>query len=197
MTMVVQQVPDRPQPFRFSREEYYQMGELGFFEGHRVELIEGEIVEMAPMNDLHAVTVGIVAETLAEAFPECWIRSQLPLTLAGATEPEPELAVVPGRPRDYKGRGHPKSALLVVEIADTSLRFDREEKAVLYARAGIKDFWIVNLVENQLEVLRDPVKDSKSPVGWRYRTVTTLGPEDQVVPLGKPEAVIRVAELLP
>jgi len=197
MTMMTQHPPGHPQPHRFTRAEYYQMLELGFFAGHRVELIEGEIIEMAAMKDLHAVALGIAAGTLARAFPGHWVRNQLPLTLVNDTEPEPDLAVVAGMPRDYKGKGHPTTALLVVEIADTSLRFDRGEMASIYARAGVMDYWILNLVDSQIEVHRDPEADAAALFGFKYRTIQIWRLGESVTPLAAPGETLAVADLLP
>jgi Uma2 family endonuclease len=195
MTLMAQQLPECPQPHRFTRAEYYQMADLGFFEGHRVELIEGEIVEMAAMKDLHAVMMGIVAHTLEQAFRGCWVRSQLPLSFIKDNEPEPDFAVVAGSPRDHLGKGHPKTAMLVIEVADTTLRFDRGTKAALYARANIAEYWIVNLVDMCVEVHREPKVDAI--FGCRYMSITKLCPPATIMPLAKPDAPIAVADLLP
>jgi Uma2 family endonuclease len=182
----------------FRRDEYQRMGELGFFQNQRVELIAGEIVDMAPQKDVHAVAVMLVQQALLRAFPECVVRCQLPLTLADDSEPEPDLAVVPGKPRDYLGLGHhPTSALLVIEISESTLAFDRSTKAALYARAGIADYWIVNLIDRQVEVFRHPVADSASSVGYSYAQTTAYTLGQQIQPLATAASSIAVADLLP
>jgi Uma2 family endonuclease len=103
---------------------------------------------------------------------------------------------VPGRPADYR-HAHPARPVLAVEVAESSLAFDREHKASLYARAEIQDYWIVNLVDRVLEVYRDPGPNPSTPYGWRYRSVATLAPPAVVVPLSFPSAQVAVGDLLP
>ena len=111
--------------------------------------------------------------------------------------PEPDAAVVPGGPRDYATTGHPTTALLIVEVSDTTLSYDRGCKASLYARAKIADYWIVNLVHGRLEVRRNPVPDVSERYGWRYQDVLLLAPPDRIAPLAAPKKHIAVADLLP
>ncbi len=124
------------------------------------------------------------------------MRIQLPVSLDEESEPEPDLVVVPGRPGDYRSE-HPARPVLAIEVADSSLYFDRRHKASLYARAGLEDYWIVNLVDRALEVHRDPSPDPSALYGWRYRSVTTLTPPAVVVPLAFASSQIAVADLLP
>jgi Uma2 family endonuclease len=106
---------------------------------------------------------------LQAAFGAGWeIRGQGPIALDEESEPEPDLAVVPGSFRDYEA-AHPSRPVLVVEISETSLALDRVHKGSLYARAGLPDYWIVNLPEHALEVYRDPEPDPAAPFRWRYR----------------------------
>jgi len=196
MTLMELQPPETPPPHRFTREEYYQMADMGLFEGQRVELIEGEIVDMAPQKNPHVLGVSRASRALTKAFGDAfWVRSQAPLHMGAKSEPEPDLAVVPGPMESYKD--HPTAALLIVEVADTTLRFDRGQKASLYARAGIKDYWIINIQDECVEVLREPVADARAPLGWRYKSVVTVRSPATIAPLAKPEAVIAVADLLP
>ena len=124
------------------------------------------------------------------------VRAQGPIALDEEAEPEPDVAVVPGSPRDYRA-GHATHAVLVVEVAEPSLRRDREDKAGLYARAGILDYWIVNLIDRTLEVHREPGPDPAAPFGWRYHSVTAIGPDGYVAALAMPRRPIPVADLLP
>ena len=151
----------------WDRDEYERMIETGILgPGDRVELLEGEIVEMSPEKSRHATAVDLALECLRKAFgPGFTVRVQHPLSLGDRSEPQPDLAVVEGLPRDYADR-HPGEAALVVEAADTSLEHDRARKARVYAQAGIPEYWIINLVEQRLEVHRDPDAD-----GYRSRTV--------------------------
>jgi Uma2 family endonuclease len=120
----------------------------------------------------------------------------MPVALDDESAPEPDLAVVQGIRGAYR-ESHPAHAALVVEVADSSLDFDRERKGSLYARAGIQDYWIVNLVDRVLEVYRQPGPDRSAAYGWRYRSVERLALPDAVAPLAFPSARIAVADLLP
>jgi Uma2 family endonuclease len=134
---------------------------------------------------------------LRAVLPSGWIvRTQLPVSLDDESEPEPDLVVVPGRPADYR-HAHPERPALAVEVSDSSLSFDRQQKGSLYARAGVQDYWIVNLVDRVLEIYRDPGPDVSAPYGWRYRSVVTLTPPASVVPLAFANRPIAVVDLLP
>jgi len=187
-----------PRLRRWTREEYYQMGDLGFFEGQRVELIEGEVIERAPQKERHAVAINLVQRALEKTFPAGhWVRVQMPLMLGDVNEPEPDIAVVQGESRAYAETDHPRTALLVVEVSEATLRFDRARKAELYAAAGIADYWIANLVDLQLEVLRKPVADAVAQLGFSYSDRVVLKSGDSISPLAVPDAAIPVADLLP
>jgi hypothetical protein len=140
---------------------------MGVFEGRRAMLIDGVILEQGPMSPPHAITLGLVEEAVRTAFGAgWWLRQQLPLVLGQDTDPQPDLAVVPGRPRDYAG--HPTTADLVVEVADSSLSFDTNDKRLLYARAGIRDYWVVDVNGRRLLVYRDPPgRRLRRPTGTR------------------------------
>ncbi len=169
---------------------------MGFFQDQRVELIDGEIFDMAPQKDFHSGTILLVLSALQKAMPDFLVRPQLPLLLGPKSEPEPDISVVAGQARDYMGTGHPTSAVLVVEVSDTTLRFDRGKKASLYARAGIEDYWIVNLIDNCVEVMREPIEDAAAPLGYRYKSMTVIRVPASISPLAKPHAAIAVADLL-
>ena len=163
-----------PSTRRWTREEYYRMGELGLFHGQSAELIEGEIMVLSPQGPPHSYFTDQVARILREsAWPRVWVRMQLPIDLGSYSEPEPDVSVVVGIPKDYKS-GHPLSALLVAEVSDSTLAYDRGRKASLYAMRGIADSWIVNLVDDQLEVRRDPRPDPSQPFGHGYASLTVL-----------------------
>lgn len=151
-------------------------------------LIDGVILEQGPMYPPHAIALGLVEEAISTAFGTgWWLRHQSPLVLGQYTDPEPDLAVVPGRPRDYSG--HPTTAHLVIEVADTSLDFDTNEKRLLYAGAGIPEYWIVDLNGRRLLVFRDPTSSD-------YATRLTLGPAEAIAHLAAPTAPVLVADLL-
>jgi Uma2 family endonuclease len=161
---------------------------MGVFEGRRAMLIDGVILEEGPMNPPHAITLELVAEALRMAFGSGWrFRSQSPLVLGQDLDPEPDFAVIPGTPRGTSG--HPTTADLVVEVADSSLDFDTNVKRLLYARAGIREYWVVDIHGRSLHVYRDPQAGD-------YATRQALGVADAISPLAAPAATVRVADLL-
>lgn len=183
---------------RWTRREYDQMVGAGIFPpGERAELIDGEIVAVTPQGSEHATAVRLVEEALRVAFAAgCDVRVQMPLAVDPSSEPEPDVAVVAGGPRDYRD-GHPASALLVVEVADTTLAYDRDQKGSLYARAGVAEYWLVNLVDRRLEVHRDPAPQRESRYGCGYRDVRSHAAGDRISPRAAPHATVDVADLLP
>jgi Uma2 family endonuclease len=182
---------------RWSRVEYDHLVDLGVFQGEPLELIGGQLMVAEPQGAYHVSAIGTAEYALRAVLPAGLIvRTQAPVALDDESEPEPDLAVVPGRPADYRA-AHPNRPALAIEVADSSLGFDRRQKGSLYARAGIQDYWIVNLVDRVLEVYRDPAPDPAAPYGWRYRSVTTLMPPAIVVPLAFASSQIAVADLLP
>ena len=163
----------------------------------RLELLGGELVVKEPQYTPHATGIRLVARALRAIFGAGWdVSVQLPLALDEESEPEPDVSVVPGDPRDYKD-AHPSRPVLIVEVALSRVAFDRQHKASLYARAGIADYWIVNLPGRSLEVYREPVADPVAPFGWRYGQVMTIGADGAASPLAVPGASVPVADLLP
>lgn len=120
----------------------------------------------------------------------------MPLDLGQTTEPEPDILVVPGSRQQFRS-AHPTTADLIVEVSDTNLSYDRHHKAGLYARAGIREYWIVNIPDRRLEVYRDPVPDPTQPFGHRNPTRIDLQPGATVSPLALPAAAVPVTDLLP
>ena len=181
---------------RWTRPEYDRLIEYGVFStGEPVELLDGLLVVREPQGGRHAMAVRMVEEALRRVFPAGRdVRTQLPIALDPDSEPEPDVSVVAGSFRDYP-TAHPTSAVLVVEVADASLALDRGEKAALYARAGVPEYWIVDLVNAQLEVRRDPRPDASA--GTRYATVLLLARGATVSPLDAPHATVAVADLVP
>jgi Uma2 family endonuclease len=177
-----------PRPVRWTCAEFHRFGDMGAFEGRRAMLIDGVILEEGPMNPPHAITLELVEEAIRTAFGAGWrIRNQSPLVLGQALDPEPDFAVIAGTSRGSSG--HPTMADLVIEVADSSLDFDTNEKRLLYARAGIREYWVVDINGRRLLVYRDPQAGD-------YATQQTLGPADTVSPLAAPMATVRVADLL-
>ncbi len=189
-------LPGRRLLTRFEFERVADSGAFGPEE--RLELIEGEIIAQdLPLKPSCATAVSLVEIALRRAFAEgYYVRGQLPLALGEYNEPLPDIAVVIGSVRDYEN-DHPTTAVLIAEIADTSLRYDRVTKAGLYARAGVPEFWIININERVLEVYREVVPMRVRAFGYYYAQVTTYTEEDAVSPLAVPDAVIAVSELLP
>lgn len=176
---------------RWTRDEYDRMIAAGLFApDERVELIDGEILQVPPQGSFHATAVQLIGEALRVAFGSgVHVRTQMPLALDPASEPEPDVAVVPGSPRDYR-EAHPASALVVVEVADKTLKYDRQRKRSLYARAGIREYWIVNLVDRCVEVYQDPLQG-------HYDSSRRCLPGDHITPLAAPDSKIPVADILP
>lgn len=183
---------------RWTRAEYERMIDCGILgEDEHVQLIAGEIVMMAPQNSPHFTAITLSAHALQAAIPSgYYVRSQGPLALGLDSEPEPDIAVVAGAPRDYRDQ-HPSTALLIVEISDTTLAFDRQQKGSLYARAGIQDYWILILSQRTLEVHRSPIADPSAPYGYSYSARRRVSETDSVIPLAFPDVSIAVADLLP
>jgi Uma2 family endonuclease len=171
-------------------EEYHRMGEVGLLDADtRVELIEGEIVEMAPIGDAHAATSNRLNRLLVLAVGERGIVAVgNPVRLTQRSEPQPDFSVL--RPRaDYQTKGpRPEDVLLAVEVSDTTLRRDRRVKLALYARAGIPEFWIVNLEVREVEVYR-------SPAGDTYASVERKGPGDVVTMEALPSVTIAISQI--
>jgi Uma2 family endonuclease len=182
---------------RWTRQEYERLVEMGVFDGEPLELIGGQLIVAEPQGSYHASSIFKVADVVRAALPPGFVvRSQGPIALDDESEPEPDVAVVQGTHDDYR-TAHPQRPLLVVEVADSSLRFDRRRKQSLYARGGIEDYWIVNLVERVLEVYRDRVPDPAGLYGWGYASVRRLAPPATVSLLALPAVHVSVAELLP
>lgn len=183
---------------RWTRVEYERLIDKGVFGPEdRIELLGGALVVREPHGSSHAMGIRMAEEALRGVFAAGWdVRGQLPVALDDDSEPEPDISVVPGSFRDYRD-GHPPRAALIVEVAESSSRLDRGEKGSLYARAGLADYWIVNLVDRVLEVYRDPAADVGAPYGWRYASAVTLRAGDVVTPLAAPHSPIPVVDLVP
>lgn len=151
---------------RFTRDEYYRMAEAGLFRDERVELLDGEIITMSPQLTPHAFTVNrLMYALITKLGSTALVRVQAPMVLNDWSEPEPDLAVCQPDPDNYK-RAHPRAdqVLLAIEVADTSLTYDRTRKAQAYAASGIPEYWIVNLIDHRVEVLTNP-----DPATQNYR----------------------------
>jgi Uma2 family endonuclease len=177
---------------RFTVDEYYQMAEAGILhEDDRVELIEGEIVEMTPIGPGHASSVDDLAALLVLRIGNAAIvKIQNPVHLDDYNEPQPDIMLVRPR-RDRYRRSHPQPAdvLLVVEVGATSAAFDRRVKLPLYARFGIPEVWLVDLARATVRAYRDP-----TPTG--YRTARTYRRGERLAPLAFPDLQLAVADIV-
>lgn len=183
--------------WRMTRLRYDRLVDAGVFGPEdRVELLDGLLVARELQGRRHAAVVVLVRAALEKAFGRAYhVREEKPIALDDQSEPEPDVVVVPGTPRDYLA-AHPSRPVLLVEVADTSLAIDRLRKGSLYARAGVADYWVVNLIEEVLEVYREPVL-APAESDWKYNSVRRLRRNATVTPLAAPRARIRVAALLP
>ncbi|HEY3353889.1 MAG TPA: Uma2 family endonuclease [Polyangia bacterium] len=177
---------ERLRPLR--RGEYDRLVALGCFADERLELLRGVLVAMSPQGALHAEVIRRLTRLLIVALGDtAVVQGQSPLALDDSSEPEPDVAVVP--PGDY-AEEHPARALLVIEVADSSLRKDRLVKGGLYAEAGIPEFWLVDLDARVVEVYRDPVDG-------RYTSASRVGREVVIRPVALPGLGLAVADFLP
>lgn len=176
----------------FTVAEYERMGEAGIFpEGERVELIEGEIVEMSPIGERHAACVGRLAQFLILLFQRqaiVWIQN--PIRLNDYSEPQPDVALLKPRPDFYaQALPTPEDVLLVIEVSDSTLEYDRQIKAPMYARAGVAEVWIVNLADELIETYADAT-------GGEYQTTASAVRGEEVQARSVASLRLSVAEVL-
>jgi Uma2 family endonuclease len=186
-----------PQPVRWTCAQFHDLGADGWFDHKHVMLIDGVILEMPLANPPHAtaeaLTEGVLRRVFATGFV---VRTEKPLPLGQSTDPVPDVAVVVGAVRDF-ARAHPTTAVLVVEVAESSLAYDTGDKASLYAAAGIADYWVVDLVNRRLVVMRDPTADVSRTFGFGYAIASNVPVGQGVSPLAAPGVTIAVADLMP
>src|SRR5262245_31722926 len=185
-----------PRLRRWSRGEYARLIDHGFLdEDDPVELLDGLLLLKQPQHCPHRTAVLLTAKALEQAFGEGWfVQTQSPIILDDRSEPEPDLCVVRGTPRDYV-TAHPSGPALIVEVTQSGLHLARGRKAAAYARAGIAEYWIVNLIDRVLEVCREPRRMDRRR--WGYASIEPLGVDATASALAAPEGIVRVAELLP
>jgi hypothetical protein len=188
--------PAGPRRFRWTKKEFYRLDRLGFFRDRGVELIGGEIMLLATTPP-HCISVSLISDATRAAFGAGFcIRQRQALDVGARHLLLPDIAVVPGGPRDYATH-HPTTALLVVEVGESTLRYDRIRKMPIYARARVADYWVVNLIDRQLEVHRSPQPDPIHKDRFRYAEVTIVPADGFATPLAAPGARVAVADLLP
>jgi Uma2 family endonuclease len=177
---------------RFTVKEYYRMAETGVLRPDaRVELLDGRILDMSPIGPFHGGLVNRLVRTFNKTCKGRWLLSvQNPVRLDGHSEPEPDVMLLGPSPDDYTSR-HPRpdEVFLLIEVSDTTLELDREEKLPAYGRAGIPEVWIVNLNDETIEVYREP-----HFTGYGSKQVLQAG--DQASPAAFPDVLVDVAELL-
>jgi Uma2 family endonuclease len=184
--------PAESRRWRWTVDAYYRAYEAGVFgAAARVELLDGEVVRMCPIGNRHYVVSGILDEWLSKTSePDHWASEAKPISLSPHSEPEPDFAVIRGRPRQMRRKPRPDEVVLVVELSDSSLRIDAGPKALLYAEAGISEYWVVDLEGRRVVVHRSP-----SDAG--YREIRLVGVEGSVSPAFRPEMALAVSELIP
>jgi Uma2 family endonuclease len=174
-------------PRLLTRAEYDRMAELGFFANERVELIHGTVVRMAPIGTGHCDVVDVCTELfVSRLVGRATVRIQAPFLAHDESEPEPDVAIVP---RKRYSDQHPDEALLVIEVAESSLAYDRHTKAPLYAASGVREYWIIDVIGRAVEVHRQQVRD-RYAVHHRV-TAGTIHPE------AFPDVELSLAELFP
>ncbi len=185
--------------WHWTRQKYYRAAEIGFLDPDaRLELLDGEILQhMSPHKSSHSTAVLFTQSALADlADPNTFhVRTQMAITLDDRSEPEPDLVVVFGTIADYaEHHPYPSDIQLLVEVSDSTLRTDRKRKHSAYAQANIAEYWILNLIDRQLEVWRDPFVQAGEP---GFKTSLLFLEKDAVKPLFAPDRVLAVADLLP
>ena len=172
-------------------DEYHRMIAAGILTPHdRVELLDGQIIEMVPQEPPHASTTSSFGNDLVMLFAgKAWVRQQLPITIAPNSEPEPDIAVVKIDPKRYRDRHPtPTDVYLLIEVADSTLNYDRTRKVKAYARAKIPEYWIVDVNQRQLLVFREPQADT-------YQVEQVLGVTAAIAPLSFPDVTVQLADL--
>jgi Uma2 family endonuclease len=177
----------------FTVHDYYRMAEAGILhDDDRVELIEGEIIQMPPIGSLHASVVDrFTALIYSQSQPQLvHVRVQNPVRLDDRSEPVPDLALLrPQADRYRSAHPTPRDVLLLVEVSDTTLAYDRDIKLPLYATAGVPEVWIANIAAQQIEIYRDPAE-------CEYRSRTEARTGEVVSPLLVPELALPISEVL-
>ena len=177
---------------RLTVQDYHRLGEAGVLRrDDRVELLEGQLVDMSPIGPRHAFVIDLLAKILIPAVGDRgWVRVQQPVVLDGGSEPQPDLVVASPSPRGYRdAHPRPDDVLLVIEVADTSFEFDSTVKRALYARAEVREFWIVDLTANRVLVHR-------APGAGVYGLIEAVGTSGTVQAGALPDITISAATIL-
>jgi Uma2 family endonuclease len=187
---------DEPQPKYWTKRQYEGLVSAGAFEGENLFLFRGKLIEMSSQSADHAWAVRKLTAAMSQLFspPTYYVNIQLPFSVPDDSLLEPDLAVC--RASDLSAGAHASKALLIIEVAATSLAIDRE-KAMEYAAAGVAEYWIVNLNARCVEVYRDPFADQAAPLGFRYPPPTVVLDGDAIALVFDPSIRIKIRELLP
>jgi Uma2 family endonuclease len=186
-----------PTPLRWTCDAFHDLCRTGVFSGRKAILIDGVIITMARPNPPHNTGLNLTQDLLRAIFTAGYhVRKQQAFEVGTNNDPGPDLAVVPGSIRDDTNK-QATSAVLVVEVSDTTLFMDTTTKAELYATAGVRDYWVIDVEDRLLLVFRDPVPLPQGLGATAYRTHFTLGPTDHIAPLAAPGRSITVADMLP
>ena len=184
-----------PTPHRWRFNEFLRAAEGGCFDSQRVELIDGELIDMPAQRESHAWAISRLVRELMKLFPDpFWVKIEATVRLNDFSGPEPDVAVLSGPPSPPALQA--PAPLLIVEISETTLQYDRVEKASLYAANAIGDYWVADVIGRQVEVFRDPVRDASRSHGWGYGQINVFRLHDRVTPLAKPEASVEVSTFL-
>ncbi len=186
-----------PQPFRWTLEQYRELDKIGFFNDQRYMLLDGIIYAMPNPSNPHDVAMGKTDDVLRIVFAVGHhVRCQMGFDIGNDSDPVPDLAVVTGARADYL-TAKPRTAALIVEVADSSVFTDNTTKAEKYATAGVPDYWVIDVTARELVVFRDPVPRPAGLGATAYRQRNTFGPDALVAPLAMPAASVKVSDLLP
>jgi Uma2 family endonuclease len=179
-------------PYRFTVADYNKLGEAGIFdEDDRVELLDGEIIIMSPIGIRHVKAVRKLIRHLNNIYAaHCLVDCQNPFILDGMSEPQPDILLLDRRMEESDTLPGPADIFLIVEVAETSLGYDRGRKLQRYAANGIREVWIVNLINRLIEIYRDPAGES-------YRTRTEARPGESLAPAAFPDTAVAVDDILP
>jgi Uma2 family endonuclease len=195
MTLTDHEVPIAPSPHRWTFDDFMRASETGIFDSQRVQLIEGELIDMPAQKDPHAWAISRLVRVLGGLFPDpYWIKIQATLRLGDYSGPEPDVALLSGPPSPPAIER--PTPLLIVEVSETTLSYDRGDKASLYAANSIADYWVADVVAKTVEVFREPIRDASQRYGFGYGKVELFRLQDRVTPLCDPRAVVDVSSFL-
>ncbi|MBD1212455.1 Uma2 family endonuclease [Dolichospermum circinale] len=183
---------------RFTITEYHRLADLDFFtEDDRVELIKGEIIKMAAKGKAHSTyNRRLIRELTTLLGNLATLQAQDPIYIAPNSEPEPDIAILRNRTDDYfLNHPTPSDIFLIIEVADSSLKYDQEVKLPLYAEAGISDYWIFNLMAYYLECYSDPYQDLQGKFGYRHKSI--ILPNESVKLPSFPELILDLTKVFP